>query len=393
VVQQKLDQSLWETRGEERQYNSVFFKNFMKKANNIDIHFSGLMQELSEDFEKHNRVLQTQAEKTDADLKKEADSLAKQIKTQETKYEREISDFFNHESVEHSNRLDNSLNSITHELSTMHDVTTNKLSEQTQILSTDLLKASSDVKSALNEQCLDLTTHLTKSMSEFEVRLNERTEHSQSMKEGLEEEKHKLFADLKSELTSIKDSFEKNLEKMVATAVEKVVRVGQEAEEAITATDERCTADLEKSGFAAKKDIDETIYRFLDVIAEHRAKALEEIAKAAGSSDTSAEISGQHQPHSTASSFEKEVEKSLSAKIDEPVKTHATQSFGDDSVATEKSEESEEESPFDLDFINFGDAEDQPSAAEVATPPPTPPDPSSEGRIRRRRNLDQPGSS
>jgi hypothetical protein len=409
VVQQKLDQSLWETRGEERQYNSVFFKNFMKKANSIDTHFSGLMQELSEDFERHNKVLQTQAEKTDAELKKEADSLGKQIRTQQEKYEREIRDFFNHESVEHSNRLDNSLNMITHELSTMHDVTTNKLSEQTQILSTELLKASSDVKSALNEQCLDLTSHITKSMSEFKVRLNERTAHSQNMKEGLEEEKHKLFDDLKSELTSIKEGFEKNLETMVVTAVEKVIRVGQDAEEGITAANERCTADLEKSGFAAKKEIDETIYRFLDVIAEHRTKALEEIAKAAGSSD---DISGQHKAHSTANSFEKHVEKSNSARIDEPLKSHSMPSFEDDSFDTEKAkgsqemeasaEEAAEESPFDLNFINFGDTEDRPPAIEEEppvvpdvqpTPPLQTPEPAPEGRVRRRRNLDQPGSS
>jgi hypothetical protein len=408
LVQQKLDQSLWETRGEERQYNSVFFKNFMKKANSIDTHFSSLMQELSEDFEKHNKVLQTQAEKTDAELKKEADSLAKQIKTQEAKYEREIRDFFNHESVEHSNRLDNSLNLITHELSTMHDVTTNKLSEQTQILSTELLKASADVKSALNEQCLDLTSHLTKSMSEFKVRLNERTDHSQSMKEGLEEEKHQLFADLKSEMTSIKEGFEKNLEKMVVTAVEKVIRIGEDAEEGITGANERCSADLEKSGFLAKKEIDETIYRFLDVIAEHRAKALEEIAKAAGSSDTGSEISGQHQPHATASSFEKHVETSISAKIDEPskvsIESDETQTSQDpkESAELKESEVSEGESPFDLNFINFGDAEEQPVVVEEAapavsdpppTPPPAPPEPSPEGRVRRRRNVDQPGSS
>ena len=417
VVQQKLDQSLWETRGEERQYNSVFFKNFMKKANNIDTHFSGLMQELSEDFEKHNKILQTQAEKTDAELKKEAESLAKQIKTQETKYEREITDFFNHESVEHSNRLDNSLNMITHELSTMHDVTTSKLSEQTQTLSTELLKASSDVKSALNEQCLDLTTHLTRSMTNFKVRLNERTEHSQNMKDGLEEEKHKLFADLKTELTNIKEGFETNLEKMVIAAVEKVVKVGQDAEENITAANERCATDLEKVGFAAKKDIDETVYRFLDVIADQRGKALEEITKAAGPNGRD-DISGQHKPHSSAGSSSNRDEKSANEEESTSVKRTADNFFDEDPTgedespksqtkpqeSSESSAESSDDSPFDLNFINFGDAEEHSASAKEETSPfksdPSTQDKSSsadpgnsEPRQRRRRDPDRPGFS
>ncbi|HEY9713096.1 MAG TPA: hypothetical protein V6C72_06480, partial [Chroococcales cyanobacterium] len=46
-LQQKLDHSLWESRGEEKQYNSALFKTFMQKANSIDTHFSSLMQKLA----------------------------------------------------------------------------------------------------------------------------------------------------------------------------------------------------------------------------------------------------------------------------------------------------------------------------------------------------------
>ena len=61
-LQQKLDHSLWESRGEEKQYNSSLFKAFMHKANSIDTHFSTLMQKLSTDFQGHFKVVENQAQ-------------------------------------------------------------------------------------------------------------------------------------------------------------------------------------------------------------------------------------------------------------------------------------------------------------------------------------------
>jgi hypothetical protein len=63
-LQQKLDHSLWESRGEEKQYNTSLFKTFMQKANSIDTHFSSLMQKLSDDFQTHYKALEIVSSET-----------------------------------------------------------------------------------------------------------------------------------------------------------------------------------------------------------------------------------------------------------------------------------------------------------------------------------------
>jgi F0F1-type ATP synthase membrane subunit b/b' len=281
-LQQKLDHSLWESRGEEKQFNSSLFKTFMQKANNIDTHFSSLMQKLSVEFQKHYKHLDEQSEQIDGEIIKESESLLDQTETEAVRLEREIREFFNHEMQEHTNKLDTSLNVVAHDLSTMHDTTTNKLTEQTQQLSAALVMASGEARDVLTNNCQELREKVDKMMMEFKFRLDERINASVSMKEGLEEKKNEIFDDLKKELTEIRDGFSERLTNLATEATGKVDSVGAEAESEIKSVHQRCLSELKGAGSHAKNQVDGVVGKFVELIAEHRMRALAEIAKSAG---------------------------------------------------------------------------------------------------------------
>ncbi len=281
-LQQKLDHSLWESRGEEKQFNSTLFKTFMQKANSIDTHFSSLMQKLAVEYQKYYKLLDEQSAQIDGEISKESETLLMQTETEAARLEREIRESFNHELQEHSNKLDMSLNSVAQDLSTMHDTTTNKLTEQTQQLSSALIIASGEARDALTTNCQELREKVDKMMAEFKVRLDTRIDGAVSMKEGLEEKKNEIYGDLKRDLTEIRTSFSDRLNKLATEATEKVESVGSEAESEIKNVHQRCLTELKGAGSHAKNQVDGVVNKFVALVAEHRLRALQEIAKSAG---------------------------------------------------------------------------------------------------------------
>jgi F0F1-type ATP synthase membrane subunit b/b' len=290
-LQQKLDHSLWESRGEEKQFNSTLFKTFMQKANSIDTHFSSLMQKLSAEYQKHYKLLDQESEQIDGEISKESEALLEQTDTEAARLEREIREFFNHELQEHTNKLDTSLNVVAQDLSTMHDTTTNKLTEQTQQLSAALVTASGEARDVLTNNCQELREKVDKMMMEFKVRMDGRIDASVSMKEGLEEKKNEIFDDLKKELTEIRNGFSDRLNSLSTEAIDKVDSVGAEAEKEIKTVHQRCLSELKGAGSHAKNQVDGVVGKFVDLIAEHRMRALAEIAKSAGVDVNSIDLS------------------------------------------------------------------------------------------------------
>jgi F0F1-type ATP synthase membrane subunit b/b' len=290
-LQQKLDHSLWESRGEEKQFNSTLFKTFMQKANSIDTHFSTLMQKLSGEYQKHYKLLDEQSEQIDGEIGKESEALLERTEIDAVRLEREIREFFNHELQEHTNKLDTSLNVVAQDLSTMHDTTTNKLTEQTQQLSAALVMASGEARDVLTNNCQDLREKVDKMMMEFKLRMDARIDASVSMKEGLEEKKNEIFDDLKKELTEIRNGFGERLNSLAKEATGKVDSVGTEAESEIKSVHQRCLSELKGAGSHAKNQVDGVVGKFVELIAEHRMRALAEIAKSAGVDVNSIDLS------------------------------------------------------------------------------------------------------
>jgi hypothetical protein len=288
-LQQKLDHSLWESRGEEKQYNTALFKAFMAKANSIDTHFSALMQKLTEHFQTQFKSLEGQSQQAESHFYAETRGLLEKIGEHASSTEQQIQEFYRQETSEHTTRLDNSLNDLAQDLSAVHDATTGQLTSRTRELSKSLLTSSGEVRDALTKKVDDLNEKVDSMMSQFQSKLAERTGGSSELKTGLEEEKAQIFSGLKNELTDIRRGFEKRLTGLMKEGLDKIKQAESEAAQDIESAHRHCMNELNKASGDVRQDIETGVNKFLAMIAEQKEKALEEIASAAGANNGGAD--------------------------------------------------------------------------------------------------------
>jgi hypothetical protein len=281
-LQQKLDHSLWESRGEEKQYNTSLFKSFMAKANSIDTHFSALMQKLTEEFQTQFKSLEGQAQQAESHFYGETRGLLGKIDEHASATEAEMREFYQRETSDHTTRLDTSLNNLAQDLSAMHDGTTGQLTTRTRELSKSLLTSSGEVRDVLTKKVDDLNEKVDTMMTQFQAKLADRTGGSLELKNSLEEEKSQIFSGLKNELTDIRRGFEKRLSNLLKDGIEKIKKAENEASDDIQATHKACMSDLDKASEGIQQQIDAAVTQFLTTITEQKEKALSEIGSAAG---------------------------------------------------------------------------------------------------------------
>jgi hypothetical protein len=287
-LQQRLDHSLWESRGEEKQYNSALFKAFMQKANSIDTHFSTLMQKLSTDFQGHFKVVEHQSTQADPQLAKAAQDLTADIDEHAKQIENDVHQVFKKVVEEHSKKLDNNLSTVAQDLSSVHDATTERLSEQTKQLSAGLVTASGEARDALSTKCSDLREKVDEMLQSFSTRLEEKLKNTHALRETLELEKQSIFEEIHKELTDIREGFEKRLAQLMKEGLERVTAVTEDAENEISDKFQRGDQEIRREGLAAKAEIEQAVSEFVTLLSEQRKNALEQIAKAAGAAGAAA---------------------------------------------------------------------------------------------------------
>jgi len=285
-LQQKLDQSLWESRGEEKQYNSALFKTFMQKANSIDTHFSTLMQKLSTDFQTHFKVLEGQHQTTEAELNKSYQTLFDQVDKHADQLELQVQEFFQTTLDSHTGILDASLGTVAHDLSTIHDTTTRNLTGQTRDLSSNLVTSSGEARDALSTKCSDLREQIDSRMTGFRKRTDERAGTTASLRQSLEDERQAIFQKTRAELNLISEGFDKRINVLMSDAISRIHVIEEEAAKDITAAQLNCTNLLKKESQSAKSAIDQSISQFLELLSTQKGLALEEIAKCADGEPT-----------------------------------------------------------------------------------------------------------
>lgn len=288
-LQQKLDHSLWESRGEEKQYNSSLFKTFMQKANTIDTHFSTLMQRLSDDFQTHYKALEITTAETELDLNQQSHALLTQVGQHSSELELEVQEFFKTTMEAHRNTLDESLTNIAQDLSSVHDSTTKRLSEQTREMTASLLTASGDARTNLGTKCAALREQVDERLQSFLSRCTDKVSTSAILKESLETEKNTIYQSVRNDLAEIRTGFEKRMNALMVDAVKRVNAVTEEAERDITAVQHVCQNQLRVDSMSSKNEIDAAISNFLELLSTQRNLALEEITKSASGSSAQAE--------------------------------------------------------------------------------------------------------
>jgi hypothetical protein len=190
---------------------------------------------------------------------------------------------------DHSKKLDNHLSTVAQDLSSVHDATTERLSEQTKQLSAGLVTASGEARDSLTTKCNTLRGSVDTMMGSFNDRLEDKLKTTQTLRETLDTEKASIFEDIRKELSEIRDGFEKRLHALMAEAVERVASVSNEAESDISEAFKRCDAQLRAECVKAKSETEQAVTEFLRLLAEQRKNALDQIAKSAGATVDDAE--------------------------------------------------------------------------------------------------------
>lgn len=281
-LQQKLDHSLWEARGDEKQFSGALFKAYMQRANTVDTHFSTLMGKMSTDFQSHYHDVETAAQEGYTELAAYASELAVDIDAYSVESENNAQEVFRNDCAEHSGTLEDSLRAVTTELSGLHDTTTEKLSTQTREMGSNLIKASGEAQEALKNRCRDVRTQIDTTMESFTKKLEERVSTNNALRQSLEGEKNAIFNDILRQLNETKATFEKKMSSLAHDALARVNSLTFEAEHEITAAKQSCADKLSAESATSRKMIEDSINNFLAVLSEHRKAALDEIGKSAG---------------------------------------------------------------------------------------------------------------
>lgn len=280
-LQQKLDHSLWESRGDEKQFSGSLFKTYMQRANGIDAHFSSLMQRMQSELQPAFKTMESQSASIEADLERDAQSLIGHIETRSQEVETQLKQFFEQTVEQHNTTLRDTLTRVTEELGRIHEGTTGKLTEQTRELSSSLVVASGEAQESLRTRCKSIRGQVDSTMETFTQRIDQRLQQAVSAKENLEAEKNSIFQSIRQELANIRDSYESRLQSLKVEALQRVQSIVLETEREIVSSRERCESKMLSDCQHVKNELERAITQFLDLLGQRRKDALDEIARAA----------------------------------------------------------------------------------------------------------------
>ncbi|MCA9800653.1 MAG: hypothetical protein KC777_01640 [Cyanobacteria bacterium HKST-UBA02] len=281
-LQQKLDQSLWETKGSEKQIVASLYKNYMQKASAIETHFAQMLKTISESFKEHYAELEKESGQAGESVSTSAEEALTRLDQVTSELEREINSFFGEMIQSCSSELDSGLGAITRDITSSHSQATAGLIQKSQDYSSSLLTAANAARDKLKAFCQESTAGAGKEKDQFLERMDRKVEESRAQRLELEQSREDAIETIRQELVSIRDEYEATLTTLAEEAQAKVQAVTHEVERDVRAAHNRCVSKLEEDGMSARQEIELEVERLLKLIAEHKESALKEIVAAAG---------------------------------------------------------------------------------------------------------------
>lgn len=282
-LQQKLDQSVWEQKGGEKQIVAQLYKNYMQKASAIETHFSQIMQKLSVEFQTQYKTVEERASQAKTDIDNDIEKSLTAIEQASSDGERDINAFFGKLTSEHEAELESEFEKVNKEIEQANKTATTDLKQKTQDYSSSLLTAATSSLESLKAACNDSIKNADTMHNDFLNRIEERVKTTRSTRDQLETTKSDTIKEICDELAAMRQGFEKNLDKLTKEAGESVQTVASEVEKEIRTAHTRCLNKIAEDGQSALDEINEETTRVLTMIEEHKRTALDEIAQAAGS--------------------------------------------------------------------------------------------------------------
>ncbi|MBL0187984.1 MAG: hypothetical protein IPP97_19825 [Candidatus Obscuribacter sp.] len=281
-LQQKLDHSLWESRGSEKQSNSQLFRNYMQKANSVESHFSGLMQKLSSDFQEGFDSLQAYSKESEDQLIISTEHLSEKIDGILTTIEKDINEIFSAARDSNQEALKHKFEGTSSQVEELSSDTGRQLRDELNELSSKLSQMSLQSNHALRKKCEDLKESVQNEMQSFRTRMTENVTESDNTRTQLAEAKTKVIADIRADLVTIRDGFEESLKRMMNDAIEDLRHVQEEVVTDMISAYDRSLHKVTSDSNSAKSEIETATRKLLELINQNKNQALEEITRAAG---------------------------------------------------------------------------------------------------------------
>jgi hypothetical protein len=283
TLQQKLDQSVWEQKGSEKQIVAQLYKNYMQKASAIEGHFSQIMQKLSVEFQAQYKTVEEGSSKAKINIGEDIDKSLSAIEQASSDGERDINGFFGKLVTEHEAELELEFEKINKEIAQANSGATTNLKQKTQDYSSSLLTAATSALESLKTSCNDTIKNADTMHNDFLNRIEERVKGTKTTRDQLESTKIDTIKEICDELAAMRKGFEQNLDKLTREAGESVQTVAAEVEKEIKTAHARCLNKLADDGQSAIDEIAKETTRVLTMIEDHKKTALQEIGQAAGS--------------------------------------------------------------------------------------------------------------
>ena len=282
TLQQKLDHSLWESRGSEKQSNSALFRNYMQKANNIESHFSTLMQRLNNDFQQGFERLQTYAKDSQEDFAGDTDAFADRIDEILHAIEQDVNEIFAGCVENNKLSLKEKFGGIVEQVQDLGDETGRQLREDTNEIVGNLTSASRESERSLKKKCDEVTERMQLDMQAFVGRINSKVNESDLVRRQLTEAKSKVINEIRDELIAIRNTFETRLGDLTREARDGLKSVANEVDGDMKGAYDQSLRKITSDSNSAKNEIEEATNQLLNLINQQKTNALNEIARAAG---------------------------------------------------------------------------------------------------------------
>ncbi|MBI5174476.1 MAG: hypothetical protein SFV17_04180 [Candidatus Obscuribacter sp.] len=281
-LQQKLDHSLWESRGSEKQSNSQLFRNYMQKANGIESHFATLMQKLQDRFQEGFNQLEGFAGETEASLSDSTEDFNQKIDSVLTDIEKDINEIF--ASARDANRetLKDKFEGTREQVEDLSRDTAKQLKAEVGELTSKLSQSSLQSNHSLRKKCDEIKEKIQSDMQSFVGRMTENVTESETTRQQLAEAKARVISEIRADLVEIRDRFEENLRRMMQNATTDLQKMQDDVISDMNTAFSRSMLKIGSDSQSAREEIEEATEKLLSLIEKNRSQALSEISRAAG---------------------------------------------------------------------------------------------------------------
>lgn len=282
--QQKLDHSLVETRGEERQISSRLFKGFLQQSNSIDTHAATLGQQISETYQQHADDLKSRQQDGETKLLQAMEALVEDAESYTVEVEQGIHELFERINFESAKKSDEIADRAVSALKELQETQVSELSDLTNDLQKDLRSVARSVGENIQKISDDDMTRVNQTLDSFSSDCKKRMDATLQLEKDLEDRSKEIVARIKKDLSDLQKAFVEKMTEAEKKALDRLENATQSADEAIAKAEQESEDQLKNHVSTSRSQIDSASVNLLKRIQEKRSIAVDEVMKAAGAS-------------------------------------------------------------------------------------------------------------